>query len=93
MDKDKAANVAARLMAPDMFSGWGIRTLSTEMPRYNPLSYHNGSVWPHDNSIIAAGLHRYGFVKEANEVIYSLLDATLSFPYSSFTGVICRLCP
>ena len=85
IDKDKASQVAARLMAPDMFSGWGIRTLSTEMARYNPLSYHNGSVWPHDNSIIAAGLHRYGFVKEANEVIYSLLDAASAFP---FTG--CR---
>ena len=68
-------------MAPDMFSGWGIRTLSTEMARYNPLSYHNGSVWPHDNSIIAAGLHRYGFVKEANEVVYSMLDASAAFPF------------
>jgi glycogen debranching enzyme len=80
VDTDKAPQVAARLMAPDMFSGWGIRTLSTEMARYNPLSYHNGSVWPHDNSIIAAGLHRYGFIKESNEVIYSLLDATTAFP-------------
>ena len=80
-DADKAAKVAQRLMAPDMFSGWGIRTLSTEMSRYNPLSYHNGSVWPHDNSIIAAGLHRYGFVKEANEVIFSLLDAAADFPF------------
>ena len=80
IDNAKASQVAARLMAPDMFSGWGIRTLSTEMARYNPLSYHNGSIWPHDNSIIAAGLHRYGFIKEANEVIYSLLDATSAFP-------------
>jgi glycogen debranching enzyme len=80
IDKDKASKVAARLLAPDMFSGWGIRTLSTEMARYNPLSYHNGSIWPHDNSLIAAGLHRYGFLKEANEVIYSLLDASSAFP-------------
>jgi glycogen debranching enzyme len=81
IDKEKAPQVAARLMAPEMFSGWGIRTLSTEMARYNPLSYHNGSVWPHDNSIIAAGLHRYGFVKEANEVVYSMLDASAAFPF------------
>lgn len=80
IDKDKAPQVAARLMAPDMFSGWGVRTLSTDMARYNPLSYHNGSIWPHDNSIIAAGLHRYGFIKESNEVIFSLLDATSAFP-------------
>lgn len=81
IDKEKAPQVVARLMAPDMFSGWGIRTLSAEMARYNPLAYHNGSVWPHDNSIIAAGLHRYGFVKEAQEIIYSLLEATLAFPF------------
>ncbi len=81
IDKDKAPQVAARLLAPDMFSGWGIRTLSSEMARYNPLSYHNGSIWPHDNSIIAAGLHRYGFIKEANEVVYSILDATSAFPF------------
>jgi glycogen debranching enzyme len=80
IDKEKAPHVAARLMSPDMFSGWGIRTLSTEMARFNPLSYHNGSVWPHDNSIIAAGLHRYGFIKEAHEIIYSLLDANSAFP-------------
>jgi glycogen debranching enzyme len=80
IDEDKAPEVAFRLMAPDMFSGWGIRTLSTEMSRYNPLSYHNGSVWPHDNSIIAAGMRRYGFVEEANEIIHSLLDAASSFP-------------
>ena len=48
-------------MAPDMFSGWGIRTLSSSSPAYNPMSYHNGSVWPHDNAIAAAGLKRYGF--------------------------------
>ena len=79
VDKRKAAQVVERLMAPDMFSGWGIRTLSSEMPRYNPLSYHNGSIWPHDNSLIASGMRRYGFIKEADEVIYSLLDAASAF--------------
>ncbi len=72
---DKAPRVVEQLMAADMFSGWGIRTLSTEMARYNPLSYHNGSVWPHDNSIIAAGFFRYGFTKEAAEVAFAILDA------------------
>jgi glycogen debranching enzyme len=59
VDSDKAPAVAERLMAPDMFCGWGVRTLSSESPAYNPMSYHNGSVWPHDNAIIAAGLKRY----------------------------------
>ena len=80
IDKDKAGQVAARLMSPEMFSGWGIRTLSSEMARYNPLSYHNGSVWPHDNSLIAAGLHRYGFIKETNDLVYAMLDAAAAFP-------------
>ena len=61
VDDDKAALVAERLMAPDMFSGWGVRTLATSSRAYNPMSYHNGSVWPHDNAIAAAGLKRYGF--------------------------------
>ncbi|MEE8163737.1 MAG: amylo-alpha-1,6-glucosidase, partial [Anaerolineae bacterium] len=65
VDEDKAGSVVERLMAPDMFSGWGTRTLSTEMARYNPLSYHNGSLWPHDNSLIAMGMARYGFFREA----------------------------
>ena len=79
VDQRKAKKVVKRLMAPDMFSGWGIRTLSTEMARYNPLSYHNGSIWPHDNSLIAAGMARYGFRKEANEVAYSIIDAATAF--------------
>jgi glycogen debranching enzyme len=60
VDPEKAGSVVERLLAPDMFSGWGIRTLSSSSPAYNPMSYHNGSVWPHDNAIIAAGLGRYG---------------------------------
>jgi glycogen debranching enzyme len=56
----KAKTVIARLFADDMWSGYGLRTLSTQEKRYNPLSYHNGSVWPHDTALFAAGLHRYG---------------------------------
>ena len=75
VDDDKAPLVAQRLMSPEMFSGWGVRTLATDMGAYNPASYHNGSVWPHDNAIIAAGLLRYGFVAEAQRISTALLEA------------------
>jgi glycogen debranching enzyme len=75
VDDDKAPLVAERLMSPEMFSGWGVRTLATDMGAYNPASYHNGSVWPHDNAIIAAGLLRYGFVEEAQRIATALLEA------------------
>ena len=74
VDDDKAALVAERLMAADMFSGWGIRTLSGGSPAYNPMSYHNGSVWPHDNAIAAAGLKRYGFDAATNRIAAGLFD-------------------
>lgn len=63
--EEHAARVVTRLLQPDMWSGWGIRTLSSSNPAYNPFSYQNGSVWPHDNGIIAMGFKRYGFAKEA----------------------------
>lgn len=75
VDEDKAPQVAERLMSPEMFSGWGVRTLASNMGAYNPASYHNGSVWPHDNAIIAAGLLRYGFVAEAQRIATALLEA------------------
>jgi glycogen debranching enzyme len=75
VDEDKAEAVVKHLMSPEMFSGWGVRTLSETMAGYNPISYHNGSVWPHDNAIIAAGLMRYGFVDEAHRVILGMIDA------------------
>lgn len=74
VDDDKAGLVAERLMAADMFSGWGIRTLSGSSPAYNPMSYHNGSVWPHDNAIAAAGLKRYGFDAATNRIAGGLFD-------------------
>jgi glycogen debranching enzyme len=79
VDDAKAEIVADRLMAPDMFSGWGIRTLSSEMAAFNPASYHNGSVWPHDNALIAAGLMNYGFVDHAQRVALALFDAAAHF--------------
>jgi glycogen debranching enzyme len=81
VDKDKAGSVARALMSPEMFSGWGIRTLATSMGAYNPMSYHNGSVWPHDNAICAAGLMRYGFVEHAQRVTAAIVDASRSFGY------------
>ncbi|MEZ2388149.1 glycogen debranching N-terminal domain-containing protein [bacterium RCC_150] len=75
VDKDKAPLVVERLMSPEMFSGWGVRTLATDMGAYHPASYHNGSVWPHDNAIIQVGLMRYGFVSEAQRIATALLEA------------------
>ena len=80
IDSDKAPHVARRLLGDDMFSGWGVRTLSSKMARYDPLSYHNGTVWPHDNSIICKGLANYGFLREAYEIATCLIDAASSFP-------------
>jgi glycogen debranching enzyme len=75
VDEAHARSVAAHLTSTEMLSGWGLRTLATNMGRYNPLSYHNGSVWPHDSAIAAAGLMRYGFVEAASTIIEALLDA------------------
>jgi glycogen debranching enzyme len=75
VDVERAPSVARHLLSPELFSGWGVRTLSTSMATYDPMSYHCGSVWPHDNSLIAAGLMRYGFVGEAHQVMRGILDA------------------
>jgi glycogen debranching enzyme len=75
IDEAHAPSVAAHLTSTEMLSGWGVRTLATGIARYNPLSYHNGSVWPHDSAIVAAGLMRYGFVDAAATIIDALLDA------------------
>ncbi|MEU2347949.1 glycogen debranching N-terminal domain-containing protein [Modestobacter sp. NPDC049651] len=79
VDADKAPLVAEHLLSPAMFSGWGVRTLSSAMGAYDPVSYHNGSVWPHDNAFIVAGLMRYGFVAQAQRVAEALLEAAEHF--------------
>ncbi len=79
VDEANAPAVAERLLSPELFSGWGLRTLATSMARYNPVSYHNGSVWPHDSAIAAAGLMRYGFVEHAHRLIEALLDTAAAF--------------
>ncbi|HET7169017.1 MAG TPA: glycogen debranching N-terminal domain-containing protein [Candidatus Limnocylindrales bacterium] len=76
---ERAGRVVARLMADDMWSGWGIRTLSSDHPAYNPFSYHTGTVWPHDNAIIAGGFRRYGFDAEASRVAGGMFDAAERF--------------
>ncbi|MGW4111410.1 amylo-alpha-1,6-glucosidase [Actinosynnema sp. NPDC004786] len=76
---DKAERVADALLGPDMFTGWGVRTLSAAMGAYNPMSYHNGSVWPHDNALVVHGLMRYGFVEHARRVATAVLDAAEAF--------------
>jgi glycogen debranching enzyme len=80
-DQDKAAAVADHLLSEVMFSGWGIRTLATSMAAYNPMSYHNGSVWPHDNALCAAGLMRYGFTAHAQRVAEAIFDAAARLGY------------
>ncbi len=75
IDEEKAPLVARSLTDDEMFSGWGVRTLSARNGGYNPISYHCGSVWPHDNAIVAAGLARYGFEGAAHRIILGLVDA------------------
>jgi len=76
---ERAGRVVERLMAPDMWSGWGIRTLSSEHSAYNPFSYQTGSVWPHDNALIAGGFRRYGHDAEAAQVALGMFEATERF--------------
>ncbi len=79
VDAGKAPAVAKALTGPGMFSGYGIRTLASSSAAFNPMSYHNGSIWPHDNAICAAGLMRYGFVTEAQQVFTGILEAAEAF--------------
>jgi len=72
----RARQITARLLREDTFCGWGIRTLSTRAVRYNPMSYHNGSVWPHDNALIAAGFARYQFTSHARDLLTALFEVS-----------------
>jgi glycogen debranching enzyme len=79
VDEGRAAQVVRRLMRQDLFSGWGIRSLSSEMEGYDPLGYHIGCVWPHDTAIAAEGMRRYGFRDEASRLATCLLEAAAAF--------------
>lgn len=86
---DRARRAAEQLMSDGGFSGWGIRTIHARESRFNPMSYHNGSVWPHDCSLIAAGLGRYGLRELASQILVGLFDASMSFDMHRLPELFC----
>ena len=87
--QERAVHVAEVLMAPEMFSGWGVRTVAADSPRYNPMAYHNGSVWPHDNALIALGLARYGLKRAAGAIFTGMFDAASHMDLMRFPELFC----
>lgn len=87
--RERAALVTRTLLDEQSFSGWGIRTVAACEARYNPMSYHNGSVWPHDNALIAAGMARYGLIDEALRVLSGLFDASLFVDLQRMPELFC----
>jgi glycogen debranching enzyme len=87
----RGQRVAETLLSPDFFSGWGIRTVATTESRYNPLFYHNGSVWPHDNSIIASGVAKYGHRRLAGRILLALLDLSSEVDLHRLPELFCGL--
>jgi len=85
----RAAKTVKRMVEPDMFNGYGIRTMSTESAGYYPMSYHNGSVWPHDNGMILLGLNRLGYKQEAELIISGLLESSKYFEYQRLPELFC----
>lgn len=88
---DRAARVAVGLLEPELFSGWGLRTLSTRARRYNPMSYHNGSVWPHDNAMAAVGVGRYGHKRGAVAIFEALFEAATFLDQFRLPELFCGL--
>lgn len=88
---DKAQLVAHTLLGRDFFTGWGVRTVGSEEVRYNPLSYHNGSVWPHDNALLAYGLAKYGLRDLAGQILMGLLDASSAVDLHRLPELFCGL--
>jgi glycogen debranching enzyme len=86
---ERAGRVGRALMAPASFSGWGIRTVAIGESRYNPISYHNGTIWPHDCSIIAAGLARYGMGEQAAQILSGLFDVACRLPEFRMPELFC----
>ena len=89
VSEERAHRVAATLTDETSFSGWGIRTVSSGEARYNPMSYHNGSIWPHDNALIAAGFARYGLKNEAAMILANLLEASTFFDFHRLPELFC----
>ena len=86
---ERASAVSERMLEPDLFTGWGVRTLSSGHARYNPLSYQRGSVWPHDTAIAAAGMWRYGMREHAATLLRALLDAAAAFEDDGLPELFC----
>ncbi len=84
---DRAAKIAQRLVASDMYSGWGVRTLSAQERAYNPLDYQVGAVWPHDNALIALGLRRYGLIDAMEQIFKGIFEAATQFPLARLPEV------
>ena len=85
----RARLLARRLLDAEFFSGWGVRTVSTAAPRYNPIGYHNGTVWPHDNAMLALGLSRYGFVDGAARITGGMFEAALHLELQRLPELFC----
>lgn len=89
VSEERAARVAESLLAPDQFTGWGVRTISSKELPYNPMSYHNGSVWPHDNALLAQGLSRYGLMEEVIRLFQGMMDASLFMEQHRLPELFC----
>lgn len=86
---DRARRTCATLMEESSFAGWGVRTVAANEPRYNPMSYHNGSIWPHDTALVAAGLARYGCVHEAGRIFNAMFDLSRAVDLHRLPELIC----
>lgn len=89
VDDEKAQHLVKRLSARDMSCGWGIRTVTSRSPRFNPMSYHQGSIWPHDNSLIIAGMRRYGYFDEMEAITSQLFEASMFFTRNRLPELFC----
>lgn len=88
-DDNLAGRVVNTLMSEHSFSGWGVRTLASSEIRYNPMSYHNGSIWPHDNAIIAMGMARYGFIDQAMKILTGLFEGSIYMNLNRLPELFC----
>lgn len=88
-NREEAAAIARQLLSPTSFNGWGVRTLDEREARYNPMSYHNGSVWPHDNAVVGLGLARYGHTAEAMRILMGLFDTAKALPLFRLPELFC----
>jgi glycogen debranching enzyme len=89
VSRERAQRVSALLMDERAFAGWGVRTVAAGEPRYNPMAYHNGSIWPHDNALMAAGLSRYGCIEPAKRILGGMFDLSLAVDLHRLPELIC----